>query len=193
MNRRKCHIDRESRPLHNVFMKKFIIIIFSALLTLTSAAQESSVQTSSTQESSVQESSTQESSAPTRYTVETVPQTEILSWSYVTDLSGVVSPSQKDSLNALCHFAKDSLQSEIAVVVLPAIDNGKYGSLHEFGVELFNKWGIGGKDSEKGLLIVLALAAWIGYALRKAKQGGCSCGSGACTGCSGGKCPHCKH
>lgn len=163
MNRRKCHIDRESRPLHNVFMKKFIIIIFSALLTLISAAQESSVQTSSTQESSVQESSvqessTQESSAPTRYTVETVPQTEILSWSYVTDLSGVVSPSQKDSLNALCHFAKDSLQSEIAVVVLPAIDNGKYGSLHEFGVELFNKWGIGGKDSEKGLLIVLATA-----------------------------------
>ena len=159
-------------------MKKFIIIIFSAFLALASAAQESSVQTSSVQtssvqtssvqtssvqassaqESSVQTSSVQESSAPARYTVETVPQTEILSWSYVTDLSGVVSPSQKDSLNALCHFAKDSLQSEIAVVVLPAIDNGKYGSLHEFGVELFNKWGIGGKDSEKGLLIVLTTA-----------------------------------
>ena len=46
------------------------------------------------QESSVQTSSAQESSAPARYTVETVPQTEILSWSYVTDLSGVVSPSQ---------------------------------------------------------------------------------------------------
>lgn len=42
--------------------------------------------------------------------------------------------------------------------MLPAIDNGKYGSLHEFGVELFNKWGIGGKDSEKGLLIVLTTA-----------------------------------
>ncbi len=100
----------------------------------------------------------QDDAVPTRYTVETVPQTEILSWSYVTDLSDVVSPSQKDSLNALCHFAKDSLQSEIAVVVLPAIDNGKYGSLHEFGVDLFNKWGIGGKDSEKGLLIVLTTA-----------------------------------
>ena len=119
-------------------MKKLIIVILSAFFPLTVPAQDSS--------------------EPARYTVETVPQTEILSWSYVTDLSGVVSPSQKDSLNALCHFAKDSLQSEIAVVVLPAIDNGKYGSLHEFGVELFNKWGIGGKESEKGLLIVLTTA-----------------------------------
>ena len=119
-------------------MKKLIVFILSVLLPLTATAQEPS--------------------EPARYTVETVPQTEILSWNYVTDLSGVVSPSQKDSLNALCHFAKDSLQSEIAVVVLPAIDNGKYGSLHEFGVELFNKWGIGGKDSEKGLLIVLTTA-----------------------------------
>ena len=119
-------------------MKELIVFILSVLLPLTATAQEPS--------------------EPARYTVETVPQTEILSWSYVTDLSGVVSPSQKDSLNALCHFAKDSLQSEIAVVVLPAIDNGKYGSLHEFGVELFNKWGIGGKDSEKGLLIVLTTA-----------------------------------
>ncbi len=119
-------------------MKKSATLILSAILPLALHAQESS--------------------EPARYSVETVPQTEILSWSYVTDLSGVVSPSQKDSLNALCHFAKDSLGTEIAVVALPAIDNGKYGSLHEFGVELFNKWGIGGKDSERGLLILLATA-----------------------------------
>lgn len=97
-------------------------------------------------------------SEPARYTVETVPRTEILSWSYVTDLSGVMSPSQKDSLNALCRFAKDSLQAEIAVVVLPAVDNGKYATLHEFGVELYNSWGIGGKKSQKGLLIALTTA-----------------------------------
>lgn len=93
-----------------------------------------------------------------RYTVETVPQTEILSWSYVTDLSGVVQAPQKDSLNALCLFAKDSLQAEIAVVVLPAIDGGRYASLHEFGVELYNRWGIGNRDSQKGLLIALTTA-----------------------------------
>lgn len=95
---------------------------------------------------------------PARYTVETVPQTEILSWSYVTDLSGVVSASQKDSLNVLCRYAKDSLRSEIAVVVLPAVDNSKYATLHEFGVELYNRWGIGGKESQKGLLIALTTA-----------------------------------
>ncbi len=133
-----CRAKRGVLPQKKYAMKKLAAIILSAFLSLVAAAQESS--------------------EPARYTVETVPQTEILSWSYVTDLSGVVSPSQKDSLNDLCRFAKDSLQSEIAVVVLPAIDNGKYASLHEFGVELFNKWGIGGKDSEKGLLVVLTTA-----------------------------------
>lgn len=98
------------------------------------------------------------SSEPRRYTVDAVPRTEILSWSYVTDLSGVIRASQKDSLNALCLFAKDSLQAEIAVVVLPAIDGGRYGSLHEFGVELYNRWGIGNHDSQKGLLIALTTA-----------------------------------
>lgn len=118
-------------------MKKLTILILSALLPLAVRAQEAS--------------------EPARYDVETVPKTEILAWSHVTDLSGVVSQAQKDSLNTLCRFAKDSLGTEIAVVVLPAIDE-EYASLHEFGVALFNNWGIGGKDSERGLLILLTTA-----------------------------------
>ncbi len=92
------------------------------------------------------------------YSVQDIPQTEILSWSYVTDLSGVVGAAQKDSLNALCRFAKDSLAAEIAVVTLPRFDTGKYSTLHEFGVELYNTWKIGGKKSERGLLVLLATA-----------------------------------
>lgn len=92
------------------------------------------------------------------YSVEDIPQTEIISWSYVTDLSGVVNAAQKDSLNALCRYAKDSLATEIAVVTLPLFDTGKYSTLHEFGVELYNTWKIGGKKSERGLLVLLATA-----------------------------------
>lgn len=124
-------------------MKKTLFILLFAMLPLVSLSGQGSPGNVS---------------APARYTVETVPQTEILSWNYVTDLSGVVSPAQKDSLSSLCRFAKDSLQAEIAVVVLPAFDNGKYATLHEFGVELYNRWGIGGKKSQKGLLIALTTA-----------------------------------
>lgn len=124
-------------------MKKTLFILLFAMLPLVSLSGQGSPENVS---------------APARYTVETVPQTEILSWNYVTDLSGVVSTAQKDSLNSLCRFAKDSLQAEIAVVVLPAFDNGKYATLHEFGVELYNRWGIGGKKSQKGLLIALTTA-----------------------------------
>ena len=90
-----------------------------------------------------------------RYTVETVPDTEILNYSYVTDLSSVISPQVRDSLNFLCRFANDSLGAEIAVVTLPGIDTGAYGSLHEFGTELYNTWNLGDKKTERGLLILL--------------------------------------
>lgn len=90
-----------------------------------------------------------------RYTVKTVPDTEILNYSYVTDLSSVISPQVRDSLNLLCRFAKDSLGAEIAVVTLPGIDTGAYGSLHEFGTELYNTWNLGDKKTERGLLILL--------------------------------------
>ena len=90
-----------------------------------------------------------------RYTVKTVPDTEILNYSYVTDLSSVISPQVRDSLNFYCRFAKDSLGAEIAVVTLPGIDTGAYGSLHEFGTELYNTWNLGDKKTERGLLILL--------------------------------------
>ena len=91
----------------------------------------------------------------TRYNVKTVPDTEILNFSYVTDLSSVISPSVKDSINFYCRFAKDSLGAEIAVLTLPGIDTGSYGSLHEFGTELYNRWNLGDKKKNRGLLILL--------------------------------------
>ena len=89
-----------------------------------------------------------------RYTVKTVPDTEILNYNYVTDLSSVISPQVRDSINFYCRFAKDSLGAEIAVVTLPGIDNGSYGTLQEFGTELYNSWNLGDKKTNRGLLIL---------------------------------------
>ncbi|MGN0191108.1 MAG: TPM domain-containing protein [Candidatus Cryptobacteroides sp.] len=89
-----------------------------------------------------------------RYSVKTVPNNEILDYSYVTDLSSVISPSVRDSINFYCRFAKDSLGAEIVVLTLPGIDTGSYGSLHEFGTELYNTWNIGDRKTERGLLIL---------------------------------------
>ena len=35
------------------------------------------------------------------------------------------------------------------------IDTGSYGSLHEFGTELYNRWNLGDKKTNRGLLILL--------------------------------------
>lgn len=95
-------------------------------------------------------------SAGEGYTVKTVPANEIAGHSYVTDLSAVLTAGQKAEINACCRFAKDSLGAEIAVVTLPGIDADSYGSLHEFGTELYNTWKIGDSQTERGLLIVFA-------------------------------------
>jgi len=44
---------------------------------------------------------------------------------------------------------------EIAIVVIPAYDVEKYSSAREFANELFNTWGIGDKETNRGLLIQL--------------------------------------
>ncbi len=93
-------------------------------------------------------------SAGEGYTVKTVPADEIAWNSYVTDLSGVLDAGQKAEINSCCRFAKDSLGAEIALVILPGIDTDSYGSLHEFGTELYNAWKIGDSQTERGLLIV---------------------------------------
>jgi uncharacterized membrane protein YgcG len=95
------------------------------------------------------------SMAQTRYIINDVPNVQRQDYrQFVSDPENAILYEDIQILNAKMQEIKDSLNVQCAVVVLPAIDE-KYASAKEFASELFETWGIGDKESNQGLLIVL--------------------------------------
>ncbi|WP_179859277.1 TPM domain-containing protein [Tannerella forsythia] len=74
---------------------------------------------------------------------------------YVSDPENIICFREQAQLNRLLGELRDSLHIETAIVVLPAIDLDQYDSTRKFANKLFNTWGIGDKQTNRGLLIVL--------------------------------------
>lgn len=91
-----------------------------------------------------------------RYTIEQVPNVQLENAAYyVTDPQGILSTQQRDSLNTISRQLRDSTTTQMAIVILPAIDREKYADAREFAFELFNYWKLGEKKVDNGLLILL--------------------------------------
>ena len=94
--------------------------------------------------------------APEAYRVKDVPNVQLIDYTrFVSDPNNAIDEADEAALNQRIGHLRDSLDVEIAVVVLPAIDGDTYGSAREFANELFNTWGIGKKETDRGLLILL--------------------------------------
>lgn len=97
--------------------------------------------------------------AQVRYTVRDVPNVQLEDYTrYVSDPENVLDIGDIILLDERLAEFRDSLDIEAAIVVLPAIDVERYGSAKEFSTELFNTWGIGKKETNNGLLILLLTA-----------------------------------
>lgn len=86
---------------------------------------------------------------------------------YVNDFAGVVSPVIQDQLNDMCRQADQKAQAQIAVVTIKSTDGQE---IVDYSVSLYQKWGIGQKGKDRGVLILLAVQDrkyWttVGYSL----------------------------
>lgn len=86
--------------------------------------------------------------------VQDVPNQKLINNSYVSDPNGKIESASINSINRICKEIEDSVGAQIAVVVLNSIGSG---NPHDFGVELFNYWGIGRQGYDDGLLIFLVM------------------------------------
>lgn len=94
-----------------------------------------------------------------RYTVKEVPNVQLEDYTrYVSDPEGALEIGDIILLDERLAYLRDSIGVETAIVVLPAIDTELYGSAKDFATELFNTWGIGNKETNNGLLILLLTA-----------------------------------
>lgn len=90
------------------------------------------------------------------YTIEQVPNVQLENAAqYVTDPQGILSGQERDSLNAISRQLRDSTTSQMAIVILPAIDLDKYDDARDFANQLFNYWKLGEKGTDNGVLVLL--------------------------------------
>jgi len=72
---------------------------------------------------------------------------------YVNDFAGVLDAATQARLNALCQQVDQKAQAQIAVVTVKSVDGQDVVS---YAVALYQKWGIGSKGKDRGVLILLA-------------------------------------
>jgi uncharacterized protein len=72
---------------------------------------------------------------------------------YVNDFAGVLSPGTLASLNALCAQVDRQAHAQIAVVTVKSLDGEP---IENFATALEDKWKVGKKGTDRGLLLILA-------------------------------------
>lgn len=89
---------------------------------------------------------------------------------YVTDPAGVLAQHEEDQLNAKLRNFEDSTSNQLFIYVAESL---RANDLEDFSREIFNKWGIGQKDKNNGILIAIFIddrkyRIQIGYGLEAA-------------------------
>ena len=72
---------------------------------------------------------------------------------YVNDFAHVLSPQAASQIEELCRQVDQKAHAQIAVVTVNSLEGSDIDS---YAVDLFKKWGIGDKASNRGVLILLA-------------------------------------
>jgi len=72
---------------------------------------------------------------------------------YVNDFAGVLDAATQARLNDLCFQVEQKAHAQIAVVTVKSLDGQDVVS---YAVALYQKWGIGAKGKDRGVLILLA-------------------------------------
>ena len=73
---------------------------------------------------------------------------------YVNDFAHVLDQATITQLDDICRQIDQKAQAQIAVVTIKSLDGGDIDS---YAVDLFKQWGIGGKKTDHGVLILLAV------------------------------------
>src|ERR1700709_109469 len=74
---------------------------------------------------------------------------------YVNDFAGVLSPSTIQGVDALCAQVDRKAHAQIAVVTIKTLEGDQ--SIEEFATQLEEKWKVGPKGTDRGVLMILVM------------------------------------
>jgi uncharacterized protein len=86
---------------------------------------------------------------------------------YVNDFAGVLDPSTVEELTGLCREVDQKAKAQIALVTIKSLEGDP---VEDFANHLFQKWGVGYKGTDRGVMVLLAIGDhkyWteVGYGL----------------------------
>lgn len=90
--------------------------------------------------------------AQAQYTVETIPNQKLIDNSYVSNPDKILDENTVGHINSVLEDVEDSTSVQVAVVVVSSIGDA---DIFDFAQKLFNRWGIGSKGNDNGLLLLL--------------------------------------
>ncbi len=73
---------------------------------------------------------------------------------YVSDLGHVLSPAEKEQLEAFCTRVEQQLGVQLAIATIDTVGDRP---IEDFAIELARKWGIGDRKSNQGVLLLIAV------------------------------------
>jgi uncharacterized protein len=73
---------------------------------------------------------------------------------YVNDFAGVLSAATQSQLNEMCRQVDRKAGAQIAVVTIKSTDGE---DIFKYSVDLYQKWGIGQKGKDRGVLVLLSV------------------------------------
>ncbi|MGH9530224.1 MAG: TPM domain-containing protein [Terriglobales bacterium] len=82
------------------------------------------------------------------------PVSQLKPTDYVNDFAHIIDQNTVTQLDYLCRQIDEKAHAQIAVVTINSLDGADIDS---YAVDLFHKWGVGAKSSDKGVLILLAV------------------------------------
>jgi len=82
------------------------------------------------------------------------PVSQLHASGYVNDFAHVLDAGTVQDLADLCQQADEKAHAQIAVVTVQSLDGRE---IVDYSVDLYQKWGIGKKGSDRGVLILLAV------------------------------------
>jgi len=88
--------------------------------------------------------------------VEKIPDPRQMEGNWVSDVANILRPETEKKLNILINHLHSTNGSEMAVVSVP--ESKPAASPKELATKLFNRWGIGQKGKDNGILLLLSVA-----------------------------------
>lgn len=89
-------------------------------------------------------------------TLESIPNQKLINGSYVSNPDAILSSDAVQQLDAMLRSLEDSTSAQVAVVAVNSIGGA---DMIDFAQQLFVSWGIGDKEKDNGLLVLLVMDA----------------------------------